>query len=135
MDKPRKLSHKDFIIRKLAVKLMIPESEVEQVISHNYQYMNNAVHNVCEMELSGFGRLYFNISKAKRDLIRIEGNEKLLPLKQELLKKLRQYENLRSTRGLEEPSLTQGGIEKPDRAGILTEDGDMQGVSSPLQKS
>lgn len=136
MDKPRKLSHKDYTIRKLAVKLMIPESELERVINHNYQYVNSALHNVCEIELSGFGRIYLNINKVKRDLKKVENCQTptCMDLKENLKKKLNQYENLRSIRGVEEQPATQGSSEGEDSFDIKKQDGDMQQLCISLQE-
>lgn len=68
MDKPINLSMKDYLIRKLAVKLMTPEKTVEAVINHQFQSANEAMHINKSVEISGFGKFIFNEGKAIRKM-------------------------------------------------------------------
>lgn len=62
------MSVKDFLIRQMAVKMMISESTIEAVVNHQ---MNSAAEamkqvDVYSVELSGFGKMYFNKGRALR---------------------------------------------------------------------
>ena len=73
MDKPISMSVKDYLVRTLAVKMMISEKMIETVINHQFQSANEAMDTNNSIEISGFGKFYFNKKKAKKrleDLIR-----------------------------------------------------------------
>jgi len=66
MDKTINQSMKDYLIRKLAVKLMTPEKTLEAVINHQFQSANEAMYVNKSVEISGFGKFIFNEGKAIR---------------------------------------------------------------------
>lgn len=63
-DKPTSMSIKDFLIRKLAIKMLTEESTIEAVVNHQFISVLNATQNNKEIEISGFGKLYFNQKRA-----------------------------------------------------------------------
>jgi nucleoid DNA-binding protein len=68
MDKPISMSVKDYLVRTLAVKMMISEKTIETVINHQFQSANEAMDTNNSIEISGFGKFYFNEKKAKKRL-------------------------------------------------------------------
>lgn len=64
MDKPKSLSVKDFLIRKMSVKMMIPEYVLDAIISHQFQSANEALKTNKSVEISGWGKFLFNDGKA-----------------------------------------------------------------------
>jgi len=68
MDKPQSLSVKDFLIRTLAVKLMVPEKTIEAVVTHQFTEANNALKTEESVEISGFGKFFFNYKKAVKKM-------------------------------------------------------------------
>jgi nucleoid DNA-binding protein len=82
MDKPLSLSVKDFLIRKMAVKLLTSEKTIEAVVNHQFTSANNALLKHNSLELSGFGKLLFNTKKARKKF------EKMLAQKEALQKQL-----------------------------------------------
>lgn len=64
MDKPISMSVKDFLIRTLAIKMLTSEKTLEAVINHQFQSANEAMHLHKSIEISGFGKFYFNDKKA-----------------------------------------------------------------------
>ena len=73
MDKPQSLSVKDYLIRKMAISLMVHEKVIEAVISNQFNEANLAMRKNDSVEISGFGKFYFNEKKAKKrleDLVR-----------------------------------------------------------------
>lgn len=66
MDKPISMSVKDYLIRKMAVKIMMSEKLIESVINHQFQSANQALQENNSVEISGFGKFYFNKKKAER---------------------------------------------------------------------
>jgi nucleoid DNA-binding protein len=68
MDKPISMSVKDYLVRTLAVKMMISEKTIEAVVNHQFQSANEAMDTNNSIEISGFGKFYFNEKKAKKRL-------------------------------------------------------------------
>ena len=68
MDKPISMSVKDFLVRTLAVKMMMNEKMIEAVVNHQFQSANEAMDLNNSLEISGFGKFYFNGKKAVKRL-------------------------------------------------------------------
>lgn len=68
MDKPISMSVKDYIIRKMAVKLMVHEKVIEAVVNNQFTGAAEAMKNNDEVEISGFGKLLFNKKKAQKKM-------------------------------------------------------------------
>jgi nucleoid DNA-binding protein len=66
MDKPISLSVKDYIIRKMGVKLMVSEKVIDTVIGHQFSSANDALKNNKSVEITGFGKFLFNQKKANK---------------------------------------------------------------------
>lgn len=62
--KPISMSMKDWLIRRLAPKLMLSEKTLETVINHQFQSANEALRHNKTIEISGFGKFIFNNGKA-----------------------------------------------------------------------
>lgn len=77
MDKPISLSVKDFIIRKMAVKLMMSEKTIDDVINHQFNSANEALKYNNSVEISGFGKFLFNQKKAIKRLNALLSKEEL----------------------------------------------------------
>lgn len=71
MDKPISLSMRDYLVRKMAVKLMMSEKTIDAVIAHQFNSANEALSNNYSVELSGFGKFFFNEKKAQKKLARL----------------------------------------------------------------
>lgn len=65
--KPRSISVRDFLIRKLAVKLMIGEDVIKSVLTHSYKSTADAMQKYHTVEISGLGKFIFKPVKAKRE--------------------------------------------------------------------
>jgi nucleoid DNA-binding protein len=106
MDKPVTTPLKDFLIRKLAVKLMKSEQIISEVVAHQFKTANEAMLTNDSIEISGFGKFYFNHKKAKTALANysssIESIEKKLAtiaegdMKNKLLMKKKVMETLKN---------------------------------------
>lgn len=68
MNKPQSMSHKDFLIRTLAVKLAVNEKLIETIVNHQFQSANEAMDLNHSIELSGFGKIMLNVKKAHRKM-------------------------------------------------------------------
>ena len=68
MDKPISMSVKDYLVRTLAVKMLTSEKTIETVINHQFQSANEAMDLNNSLEISGFGKFYFNEKKATKRL-------------------------------------------------------------------
>ena len=64
MDKPISMSVKDFLIRTLAIKMLTSEKTLEAVVNHQFQSANEAMYLNKSVEISGFGKFFFNGKKA-----------------------------------------------------------------------
>jgi nucleoid DNA-binding protein len=153
VDKPVSLSVKDYLIRKMAVKLRVSEKVIESVVNHQFSSANEALKHNKSIEISGFGKFFFNEKKAlkklmknysKRDffqnaldtqeLSETKRRNYYLKLQStlEYIKDLkpRVYENRTDLRGLEKQSAASQEVESGDSKGEQTEDGDLQSMSS-----
>jgi len=68
MDKPRSLSIKDYIIRKMSIKFNTSEKIIESVVNHQFQSATIAFNDQKSVELSGFGKFLFNEKKAVKKM-------------------------------------------------------------------
>ena len=66
MDKPISMSVKDYLVRTLAVKMLTSEKTIEAVVNHQFQSANEAMDVNNSLEISGFGKFYFNEKKATK---------------------------------------------------------------------
>jgi subtilase family serine protease len=72
MDKPISLSDKDFLIRKLSVKLMMSEQTINTIITHQIDSLYNAMKTNDIVELAGWGKFHFNTKKAQKRIIELQ---------------------------------------------------------------
>ena len=134
MDKPRHLSMKDYLVRTLAVKMRIPEKTLDAVISHQFSSANEAMRSTKSIEISGFGKFFFNQKKAEKKMATLHLMKQALEKKladpqhdtpqnrrkmeivniniAELKPKL-EYESVSDLRGLEEQSASPSEDESP----------------------
>jgi nucleoid DNA-binding protein len=75
MDKPISMSVKDYLIRTLAVKIMVSEKVIETIVNHQFQSANEAMDLNNSIEISGFGKFYFNEKKAKKKIAALLGKK------------------------------------------------------------
>ena len=68
---------KDYLIRTLAVKMMISEKTLEAVINHQFNSANEAMKEHNTVEISGFGKFIFNMKKAQKKMDKMLSQEKL----------------------------------------------------------
>jgi nucleoid DNA-binding protein len=78
MDKPISMSVKDYLVRTLAVKMMISEKTIETVINHQFQSANEAMDTNNSIEISGFGKFYFNEKKAQKRLTDLNRKKRIM---------------------------------------------------------
>lgn len=69
-DKPMSMSVKDYLIRILAVRAKVPEKTIEAVVNHQFQTATEVMlkEEGYSVEISGFGKLFFNHKKALKKL-------------------------------------------------------------------
>lgn len=65
MEKPMSMSVKEWIIKRMSIKLVISEKIIDQVVTHQFDSANDALNVNKSIEISGFGKFYFNEKKAK----------------------------------------------------------------------
>lgn len=63
-DKPISMPVKNFLIRKLAINMLTEERVIEAVVNHQFTSALSATQNNKEIEISGFGKFFFNEKKA-----------------------------------------------------------------------
>ena len=81
MSKPLSMSVKEWLIKKMAVNMVVSEKIINEVVTHQFDSANDALNLHKSVEISGFGKFYFN---QKRAIKKLE--------KWELIKKA--YENM-----------------------------------------
>lgn len=68
MFKPHNLSIKEYIIKKMAISLNMPEKDIDKVISHQFNSVNDAFRKVNSIEISGFGKFVILPVKTRKML-------------------------------------------------------------------
>jgi nucleoid DNA-binding protein len=68
MNKPISMSVKEWIIKKMAVNMVVSEKIINEVVTHQFDSANNALNLHKTVELSGFGKFHFNQVKAEKQL-------------------------------------------------------------------
>lgn len=76
MNKPHTMSVKEFIIKRMAISLVVSEKVIDNVIQHQFDSANDALNTNDTVEISGFGKFFFNTKKANTHY------NKLLAMKQ-----------------------------------------------------
>ena len=64
MEKPQSMSVKEWIIKKMAINMVISEKVIDAVVVHQFDSANDALNINKSVEISGFGKFYFNNKKA-----------------------------------------------------------------------
>ena len=77
MDKPQSLSMREYLVRKIAPKLLISEKVVDAVIAHEFSEANSAMLSNNTVEISGFGKFIFNTKKAQKRMEKLESKKAL----------------------------------------------------------
>lgn len=78
MDKPMSMSVKDYLIRTLAVKILTSEKTIEAVVDHQFQSANEAMAINDSVEISGFGKFFFNSKKALKKIKALEAKQRAM---------------------------------------------------------
>jgi nucleoid DNA-binding protein len=65
MKKPQSMSIKEWIIKKMAISMVVPEKVIDAVVVHQFDSANDALNVHDSVEISGFGKFYFNKKKAQ----------------------------------------------------------------------
>ena len=66
-DKPSSMSVREWIIKKIAQEIIIPEKTIRRVITHEFDSGLEALEKFNSVEISGFGKFFYNEKKAKRE--------------------------------------------------------------------
>ena len=65
MKKPQSMSVKEWIIKKMAISMVVSEKVIDAVVVHQFDSANDALNVNDSVEISGFGKFYFNKKKAQ----------------------------------------------------------------------
>ena len=76
MNKPSTMSVKEYIIKRMSISLVVSEKIIDNVIQHQFDSANDALNTNDTVEISGFGKFFFNTKKANTHY------NKLLQMKQ-----------------------------------------------------
>ena len=76
MNKPNTMSVKEYIIKRMSISLVVSEKMIDQVVQHQFDSANDALNTNDTVEISGFGKFFFNTKKANAHY------NKLLEMKQ-----------------------------------------------------
>ena len=76
MKKPMSMTVKEWIIKRMSINMVISEKIIDSVVTHQFDSANDALNIHKSVEISGFGKFYFNQKKA------LAQYNKLLAIKQ-----------------------------------------------------
>ena len=68
MEKPQSMSTKEWLIKKIAINLVISEKIINSVVTHQFDSANDALNIHKSLEISGFGKFLFNQKKANSQM-------------------------------------------------------------------
>ena len=66
MNKPASMTIKEWLIKRMAIKMVLSEKIIEQVINFQFDSANQALSKNDSVEISGFGKFIFNRAKAEK---------------------------------------------------------------------
>lgn len=75
MNKPQSMSVKEWLIKRLAISIIVPERVIDAVISNQFDTANDALKTSKSIEISGFGKFIFNESKAIKQMVKYESQK------------------------------------------------------------
>jgi len=64
MKKPQSMSVKEWLIKKMAISMVVSEKIIDAVVTYQFDSANDALNVNKSVEISGFGKFYFNQKKA-----------------------------------------------------------------------
>lgn len=67
-DKPDSMSVREWITKKIAIGVIIPEKVIRQVVTHQFDSAYDALKVSNSLEISGFGKFFYNTKKADREI-------------------------------------------------------------------
>ena len=67
-DKPTTLNLKDYIIRKMSVKMRMSEEVIQAVIAHQFKHLNECLKDNTSLEVSGLGKFMFRKKAAEKTI-------------------------------------------------------------------
>ena len=71
MKKPQSMSVKEWIIKKMAISMVVSEKVIDAVVTHQFDSANDALNVNKSIEISGFGKFYFNQKKAQGQYVKL----------------------------------------------------------------
>jgi len=67
-EKPANMSVREYLSKLLGKRENISERVISSVVTHEYDSANAALQNKNSIEISGFGKFYYNVKKAERTM-------------------------------------------------------------------
>lgn len=67
-EKPANMSVREYLSKLLGKRENISERVISSVVTHEYDGANSALQNKNSIEISGFGKFYYNVKKAERTM-------------------------------------------------------------------
>ncbi len=64
MKKPQSMSVKEWLIKRMAINMVVSEKIIDAVVTYQFDSANDALNVNKSVEISGFGKFYFNQKKA-----------------------------------------------------------------------
>jgi nucleoid DNA-binding protein len=83
MNKPASMSHKEWMIKRLSIQLVISEKIIDAVINNQFDTAHDALVNNNSIEFSGFGKFVFNVKRAEKRMLKFESQKAAFALQLE----------------------------------------------------
>jgi nucleoid DNA-binding protein len=75
MNKPTTMSHKEWLIKKLSIKIVVSEKIIDAIVNHQFDEANLALKVKNSIEFSGFGKFVFNMNKANKKMAKLQSHK------------------------------------------------------------
>lgn len=66
------MSHKEWMIKRLSINMVISEKIIDAVINNQFDTANQAILENNSVELSGLGKFVFNVQRANKRMIKYQ---------------------------------------------------------------
>lgn len=71
MEKPNTMTVKEWIIKRMAINLVVSEKIIDHIVTHQFDSANDALDTNDTIEISGFGKFIFNTKRANAKYIKL----------------------------------------------------------------
>lgn len=70
LNKPQSMGVREWLVKTLSLRIHTPESIISAVVVHQFDQANIKLKEEDSLEISGFGKFYYNRKKAEKEMVK-----------------------------------------------------------------